>query len=229
MVLPLDGAGPAAVVTLAEDHHIAVTVPCEATFVEDELDPTRRSGLVQGARIHLGHARSQRRSGRNLGVGHIGHPNGDVLLVLADAVGCIPAQTRERSSRHASLFKLGGSEELGSDAIVIQGVEGEVTRGAGAFTNLSLKRSTGSATASGSKASVVVGGHGAAFAVEVLGIEGNLSVLEKILCIITHKSADDGIVLNRELVDTILAFRNLGERQGVVVVKHGGRNLGRST
>ena len=99
----------------------------------------------------------------------------------------------------------------------------EIGRSGGTFTNLSLKRST-TASTSTTFSMVVIVGHGTALAMEVLGIKGHLAVLG----ILINRSVDNHVVLNRELVDSVHTFRNLRERQGVVIVQFGRSNLRRN-
>ena len=75
------------------------------------------------------------------------------------------------------------------------------------------------------QAGVVVGGHGAGFAVEVLGVEGHFAVGVGLV----NVGADDHVAFHGELVNGVVAFRNFGEGQGVVVVKHGGSDFRRNT
>ena len=151
---------------------------------------------------------------RQFGVSHVGHPDADALLVVTILIGGIPAQAGHRGAGHAGFLKLCGEEEVLGDAVIIQGVEREVAESAGTFTDLGLKR--GSSGAAHLDASVVVGGHRAAFAVEVLGVEGNLTVST-----VGHGCADHLVLCEDELVHGVVAFCNLGEGQGVVVVQHG--------
>ena len=213
--LPIHGAVPSAIVALAENQHVTVAVPREGALVEDELVPA--DGGSHGTGIDLGHASDNVRGRRQSLVVNIGHPNGDALLGIARSIGGIPAEAGHRGGGHTGLGQLSGEIEVLGNAIIIQGVEGEVARGRGTFTNLNLKRSTGSTAASTVKASVVVGSHGAAFTVEALSIESHLAVRG----ILINMGVDDHVGSHRELVDGIHAFRNLGERQGVVVVQHG--------
>ena len=102
-------------------------------------------------------------------------------------------------------------------------MEGEVGRSAGAITNLGLKRSTGSAAATDGGTNIVVGGHGAAFAFKTFTIDGHLAIVAN-----GNFGVQDHVVVEREFVNGIVAFRNLGEGQRVVVVQHGRRNLRRN-
>ncbi|KWW27664.1 MAG: hypothetical protein AUK63_2187, partial [bacterium P3] len=211
-----------AIVALAVDQHVAVAVPAEGALVEDELIPA--DGGSHGTGIDLGHASDRMRSRRQSLVFHIGHPDGDTLLVVARSIGGIPAQAGHRGGGHTGLGQLSGEEEVLSNAVVVEGVEGEVGSSGSTLTDLNLKRSGSSATTGSAQASVVVGSHGAAFTVEVLSVEGHLAIFGSRI----NPSADDYVVINRELVDGILTFRNLGEGQSVVVVKHGRRDLRRN-
>ena len=146
------------------------------------------------------------------------------MLIVTIFIGGIPAQAGHRGRGHTCFLKLGGEEEVLGDAVIIQGVEGEVTKRAGAFTNLGLERSSGSATFVHAKAGVIIVSHGAAFAFEAFSIKGHLAVLTVGDFGIQHL-----VGCEHKLVHCIVAFRNFRERQGVVVVKHGivgrGRNL----
>ena len=118
-VSPLDGAGPAAIVALHEDHHVALAIPAEAFFVEGELHPAGGSVGRHATRVDLGHAGGKRRGGGSSGVFDVGHPDGDAVLGFIDAVGGIPAQARHRSAGHAGGGQLFSGVESGSDAIII--------------------------------------------------------------------------------------------------------------
>ena len=138
------------------------------------------------------------------------------MLVVTSGVGGIPAEARHRGGGHTGLGKLSGEEEVLGNAVVVEGVEGEVRRSSSTFTDLGLKRSTGSATAASTaqRTIVVVGGHGAAFAFEAFAIEGHLTVFTE-----GNLSVQHHVVFKHQLVDGIVAFRNFGEGQRVVVVQ----------
>ena len=126
-----------------------------------------------------------------------------------------PAQTCHRSGGYTSLGEFAGEEEVLSKRVVPQRVEGEVSQSIGAITNLCLKASSSRATAN-LRTSVVVGSHRTAFAVEVLGVDGNLAISARSDFGIQHL-----ILGKHEFVNGVVAFRNFGEGQGVVVMQSG--------
>ena len=189
-----------------------MAVPSEGALVELELVPANKGS--HGTRVDERHVGDDMRGGRQGLILHVRHPDADALLVVAGGVGGIPAQARHRGTGHAGFLKLCGEEEVLGDAVIIQGIEREVTESAGTFTDLGLKRGSSGATHLDTR--VVVGGHRAAFAVEVLGVEGNLAVIT-----IGHSCADHLVLSEDEFVHGVVAFSNLGEGQGVVVMQHG--------
>ena len=103
---------PIAAVALANDQHIAVTVPSEAALVEHKLVPAF-SGNRIGAVVNEGHASGGVRGSRQSGVAHVGHPDLDVGLGLgAGSRHHIPAQARHRGGGHASALQFGSEEEV---------------------------------------------------------------------------------------------------------------------
>ena len=193
-----------------------MAVPSEGAFVELELVPALHGG--HGARVDEGHASGDMRGSGQFGFAHVGHPDAEALLLVARGVGGIPAQARHRGGGGTSLFKLGRVEQSLGNAVVVEGVEGEVAHRArhGAVAHLGLERLTRGATAHLRAVVVVIGGRAGQTLVlitEVL-VEGNLAVLT-----VQHGGAQQNIVLKRQLVNGIVAFRNLRERQRVVVVK----------
>ena len=215
--LPADRTLPATVQSLANDQHVAVAVPSEVAGIEHELVPFASHGQHVGAGIDEGHTSGGVRGGGQFAVAHIGHPNADAILGRgAGGRTHIPAQARHRGGGHTSLGQLGSEEEVLTNGVVPQGVEGEIGRGGGRslVTNHGFEAATGGTAAIGAGASVVVIGHGAAFAFKALTIESHLAVFT-----LSDAGVQHDVLVKHEFVDGIVAFRNLGERQGVVIVK----------
>ena len=94
-------------------------------------------------------------------------------------------------------------------------MEGEEGRGVGrGFVANHGFESTTSGTTTNGGTNIVVVGHGAAFAVEVLSVEGHLAIGTGGNGGIQHH-----VIVEHEFVDGIVAFRNFGEGQRVVVVQ----------
>ena len=132
---PVDGIEvPVTVVALHEDEDVAAAIPSELVFVEHELVPASGRGHASG--INLGHASGSGRGGRHLVVGHVGHPDGEALLVVAVLVGGIPADARHRGGRDTSGGQFVGLVEHRADAVFIQGVERHIAKRSAAVANL---------------------------------------------------------------------------------------------
>ncbi|KWW28158.1 MAG: hypothetical protein F083_2890, partial [bacterium F083] len=217
MGLPAHATFPIAVKSLANDQHVAVAVPSEVAGIELELIPLASHGQHVGAGIDEGHTSGGVRGSGQFAVAHVGHPNADAILGRgAGGRTHIPAQARHRGGGHTGLGQLGSEEEVLTDGVVPQGVEGEVGRSGGRslVANHGFEAAAGGTAAIGAGASVVVIGHGTAFAFKAVTIESHLAVFTS-----SDAGVQHDVVFKHEFVDGIVAFRNLGERQGVVVVK----------
>ena len=110
MAQPLDGAAPAAIVHLNHDQHVAAAVPCKAASIEDELVPTNH--FLEVTFVDKVHCRTKWRRSVHSDITHVGHPNADVLDVVAISAVAEPTDTRHRSSGSTGLGQLGSRVEL---------------------------------------------------------------------------------------------------------------------
>ena len=78
--LPADGTLPITIQSLADDQHVAVTVPSEVAGIELKLVPLASHGQHIGTGINQSHASSGVRSGSQFGIAHVSHPNADTIL-----------------------------------------------------------------------------------------------------------------------------------------------------
>ena len=218
---PVDGAVPSAVVSLDKDQQVAGAVPCECALVEHEFVPADDGRDI--ALVHQGHAVNGVGGGGQSLVRYVGHPDGDVLLLIAILVRGIIADAAHRGSRHAGFHQLVGVEEVLGNGVVVKGVEGGVTSRASSirFTDLCFVGSA-SATATGI-AGVVVVGTRTGLAIEVGKVECHLTVGT------SHLGVEKHIVFDFQFVNHILAIRFITRKQVVVVdvgTKGGRERLG---
>ena len=168
---------------------------------------------------HLGHAAGEVRGGGQGGVAHVGHPNLDAMSRRIRSDGrCIPAQARHRGAAHTGGLQFSSGVEGLTDGVIEPRTERNIRkgRGAGFVADHGLEGAAGrSAAAALHRAfGVVVVSHRARLAVEVLSVEGHLTIriFSRNAGVERHGSVD------RELNDSVSAFRDFGEGQRVVVM-----------